>query len=79
MPESRGGGRSGGDRWTSSIWREHKVSVRTVGAEDEDDDDDDDEHRVSSFENPDTPEVDLKKKKKRYVNVFVKLAITTCY
>lgn len=56
MPESRGGGTSGGERWPSSTWvrRGHTLSWRMEGAEEEED---------PSGNNPDNPDVDLKEQR----------------
>lgn len=64
MPESRGGGTSGGDGSSSSVWveRGHNSSWMMEGAEVEEEED------VSSGNNPDIPEVDLRKQKKQQMS-----------
>lgn len=58
MPESRGGGTSGGKGWPSSAWAGtgHTPSWRMEGAEEEEED-------SSGPDSPDIPEVDLKEQK----------------
>lgn len=63
MPESRGGGSSGGEGRPSSAWAGtgHAPSWRMEGAEDEEDEEEDEED--SSGNSPDIPDVDLKRQK----------------
>lgn len=62
MPESRGGGSSGGDGWPSPdrAGTGHAPSWRMEGAEEEEEEEED-----SSGNSPDIPDVDLKEQKSR--------------
>jgi len=65
MPESRGGGTSGGERWPSSssacVRRGHDPSRRMEGAEEEEEG----EAQGSSSSRPDNPDVDLEEQESR--------------
>lgn len=64
MPESRGGGRSGGDGWLSSAGTGagHAPSRRTEGAaaEEEEEQEGEEEEGESSGSSPDTLDADLR-------------------